>query len=103
MSYVQEKNCFEDETMTLVSSKIWEKIIRTIYFLNAKSCFVNFNNNFCPHQNVIKSSDRFLEKKNSFRFGALKILHLWIPNEPQAFWGIATEGMKNLVTFQRTG
>ena len=50
--------------MALVSSEIWEKIIRTIYFLNAKSCFVNFNN-FCPHQNVIESSNRFLEKKKT--------------------------------------
>ena len=37
MSYVQEKKCFEDETVALVSCEISEKMIRTISFLNAKN------------------------------------------------------------------
>ena len=43
MSYVQEKKCFEDETVALVSCEISEKMIRTISFLNAKSSFANVN------------------------------------------------------------
>ena len=43
MSYVQEKKCFEDETMALVSCEISEQMIHSISFVNAKSLFANIN------------------------------------------------------------
>ena len=46
--------------MAQVSGEISEKIIRTKYFVNAKSWFVIFNNKFCPQQNAVEFSDRFL-------------------------------------------
>ena len=49
--------------ITQVSGEISEKIIRTTYFVNAKSWFVIFNNKFCPQQNAVEFSDRFLNKK----------------------------------------
>jgi len=61
--------------MAQVSGEISEKIIRTKYFVHAKSWFVIFNNKFCPQQNALEFSDRFLKKKKTLRIRALKILH----------------------------
>ena len=99
MTHVKEKHCLEDETTALVSCEISEKSIdiRTIYFVKP---------NLCLWMSTIISvhikNDEFLEKNISIpRIKNTALVNrTWIiiPREPHAFWGLATEGMKNLVS-----
>ena len=68
ISYVKEKDC-------LGRSEISEKIIRSTYFVNAKSWFVIVNNKFCPQQNAIAFSDKYLKEEKHCESAQLKILH----------------------------
>ena len=45
-------------------------------------------------------NDGFLKKNISIQRmkNTALVNRTWIPREPYAFWGIATEGMKNLVS-----
>jgi len=85
--------------MAQVSGEISEKIIRTKYFVHAKSWFVIFNNKFCPQPNAVEFSDRFLKKKKDIANPRIKNIA-----PVNSYWtsrflsGIATEEMKNLVS-----